>query len=125
MLLAQVVGTVVASRKEPLLEGFKLMAVQPVDIALRPAGVPLVAVDSVGAGPGEFVLLVAGSSARYTAVTSGKPADLTILAIVDQVEFGGQLIYNGSEAGRTTTSRDPSGPVPGGAASARSRRGGA
>lgn len=103
MLIAEVVGTVVASRKEPLLEGMKLLAVQPVDAARKPVGAPVVAIDSVGAGPGEIVLLVAGSSARYTAVTQGKPADLTILAIVDEIDLAGRLAYRkgqGAAGGR-------------------------
>lgn len=96
MILAEVVGTVVASRKESTLEGLKLMAVQPLGSDLKPGGGVVVAVDSVGAGPGETVLLVAGSSARYTTATNGRPADLTILAIVDQIEVAGRAVYNKS-----------------------------
>lgn len=123
MLLAEVLGNVVASRKEPLMEGFKLMAVQPVDAERRPVGAPLVAVDSVGAGPGELVLLVAGSSARYTAVTTGKPADLTILGIVDTVVIDGRTLYDTTTAtGRAPAVRsDPAGAP----ASPRPRKGGA
>jgi ethanolamine utilization protein EutN len=94
MILAEVVGTVVSSRKDPALEGLKLLAVQPLGKGLAPTGSILVAVDSVGAGPGEVVLIVSGSSARYTAVTSGRPADASILAIVDQVASSGATIYD-------------------------------
>lgn len=107
MLIAEVVGTVVASRKEPLLEGMKLMAVQPLDAAHRPAGPPVVAVDSVGAGPGEIVLLVAGSSARYTAVTQGRPADLTILAIVDEIDLNGRRAYSKATSGSGSPNHAP------------------
>jgi microcompartment protein CcmK/EutM len=94
MILAQVVGTVVASRKEPSIDGFKLMAVVPVGPDLKPSGGLLVAVDAVGAGVGETVLVVSGSSARYTEVTTGKPADLSILAIVDLIETAEGRLYS-------------------------------
>lgn len=94
MILAEVVGTVVSSRKDPALEGLKLLAVQPLGSGLKPTGAVLVAVDSVGAGPGEVVLIVSGSSARYTAVTTGRPADASILAIVDQVASAGATLYD-------------------------------
>jgi microcompartment protein CcmK/EutM len=87
MLLADVVGTVVSSRKDPALDGLKLLAVQPLGKDLLPTGAILVAVDSVGAGVGQRVLIVSGSSARYTQATTGKPADAAILGIVDQVSF--------------------------------------
>ena len=96
MILAQVVGTVVASKKESALDGLKLMAVQPLGPDFKPSGAVVVAADSVGAGPGETVLLVAGSSARYTTATTGRPADLAILAIVDNVEVGGRSVYDKS-----------------------------
>lgn len=99
MILAEVVGTVVSSRKDPALEGLKLLAVQPLGQGLAPTGAVFVAVDSVGAGPGELVLIVSGSSARYTAVTTGRPADASILAIVDQVATGGTLLYDKSGSG--------------------------
>ena len=94
MILAQVVGTIVSSRKEASIEGFKLMAVQPLGADFKPSGAVLVAVDAVGAGMGETVLIVSGSSARYTEVTSGKPADAAILAIVDLVETAAGRVYS-------------------------------
>lgn len=98
MILARVIGTVVSSRKDPAIEGLKLLAVQPLGADLSPQGGVLVAADSVGAGAGETVLLVSGSSARYTAVTSGKPSDCAILAIVDLIERDGRTIYSKSES---------------------------
>ena len=90
MQLARVVGTVVSSQKAETMIGMKLLIVEPVDVrSLAVVGKPLVAVDSVGAGEGEIVLLVAGSSARLTKSTKDKPVDATIMAIVDFVEVDG------------------------------------
>lgn len=94
MLLARVVGTVVASRKEEELESIKLLLIRPCDAAGVPTGAPLVAADAVGAGSGEVVLYAAGSSARQTRVTKDRPVDATIMAIVDLVEIDGRTSYN-------------------------------
>jgi carbon dioxide concentrating mechanism protein CcmL len=83
MLLAKVVGTVVATRKEPSLEGLKLLLVRPVDEEGRETGTHLVAADSVGAGQDEIVLVASGSSARQTQVTDKRPVDAVVMAIVD------------------------------------------
>ena len=94
MQLAKVIGTVVASRKEADLSGLKLLAVAPIDVrtgAVKDGG--LVAVDSVGAGVGEVVLLCSGSSARQTTVTQNRPVDATIMAIVDILEVGGKVVF--------------------------------
>ena len=93
MTLGRVVGTVVATRKESKLSGFKLQVVETVDLDLRPTGGFTVAVDAVGAGPGEIVLTAAGSSARLTHLTTDKPVDAVIMAIVDSFETGGQVRY--------------------------------
>ncbi len=93
MLFARVVGNVVCTRKEEKLVGAKLLLVQPVDLEDHPKGNPIVAVDAVGAGEGEFVLIVQGSSARQTARTEGNPVDCTIFAIVDTVEQGGRTVF--------------------------------
>jgi ethanolamine utilization protein EutN/carbon dioxide concentrating mechanism protein CcmL len=83
MQLAKVVGTVVSTRKETSLEGLRLMMVRPVDEEGKPTGQQVVAADAVGAGPGEMVLIAAGSSARQTRVTDKRPVDAVIMAIVD------------------------------------------
>ncbi len=83
MQIAKVVGTVVATRKEPSLDGLRLMVVRPVDEEARTTGQQLVAADAVGAGPGEFVLIASGSSARQTRATDKRPVDAVIMAIVD------------------------------------------
>ncbi|MEW5850373.1 MAG: EutN/CcmL family microcompartment protein [Myxococcota bacterium] len=93
MILGQVVGTVVATRKEPVLEGLKLLLVRGMDTEGKLTGGVVVAVDAVGAGVGEVVLYAAGSSARNTTVTKDKPVDATIMAIVDQMEVGGVVKY--------------------------------
>jgi microcompartment protein CcmK/EutM len=94
MLLARVVGNVVSTRKTEKLTGTKLLIVEPVDFAeQRPEGKPLVAIDSVGAGVGEIVLVVQGSSARLTETTKDSPVDATIMAIVDFVELQGRRTF--------------------------------
>lgn len=98
MLLARVTGTVVSSRKDPSLTGLRFMVVQPVDVDGADAGASLVAVDSVGAGPGEIVLLASGSSARQTEVTDKRPCDAVIMAIVDTWEVGGEVKYRKADA---------------------------
>ena len=93
MQLCKVVGTVVATRKEQSLEGLKLMLVRQVDTDGRETGSFVIAADAVGAGPGELVLVAAGSSARQTTVTANRPVDAVIMAIVDTWEVGGETKY--------------------------------
>jgi ethanolamine utilization protein EutN len=87
MILARVIGTVWATRKDPKLTGLKFMIVRHLDFNYREKDGFSVAVDSVGAGVGEIVLCVAGSSARLTETTDGTPVDATIMAIVDKVDL--------------------------------------
>ena len=93
MLLAQVVGTVVASRKEESLVGLKFLLLRSIDLEGKPAGATVVAADAVGAGVGEIVLYASGSSARQTVATDKKPVDAVVMAIVDQWEVGGDTKY--------------------------------
>lgn len=93
MQLARVAGTVVASRKEESLEGLKLLLVRQLDTEGREAGGFVVAADAVGAGPGEVVLIAAGSSARQTRATQNRPVDAVVMAIVDTWEIEGQTKY--------------------------------
>ncbi len=93
MVLGKVIGTLVASRKEPTLEGLKLLVVRACDVDGNPTGGIAIAVDAVGAGIGEVVLYVAGSSARQTQVTQNRPVDATIMAIVDEIAIGGERRY--------------------------------
>ena len=94
MLLARVIGNVVSTRKVDNLTGAKLLVVEPVDFeSLEPAGKPLVAVDAVGAGEKEIVLVVQGSSARLTPATEGSPVDAAIMAIVEFIDVGEKTTY--------------------------------
>lgn len=93
MVLGKVIGTLVASRKEPTLEGLKLLVVRACDVDGNPNGGIAVAVDAVGAGLGEVVLYCSGSSARQTQVTQNRPVDATIMAIVDQIAVDGNAHY--------------------------------
>lgn len=93
MVLGKVIGTVVASRKEPTLDGLKLLLVAACDASGEVTGTPVVAADAVGAGVGEIVLYASGSSARQTECTNNRPVDATIMAIVDAVELGGEQRY--------------------------------
>lgn len=104
MTLGRVVGTVVATRKEDRLSGFKLQIVETLDLDLRATGAFTVAVDAVGAGVGEVVLTASGSSARLTHVTQDKPVDAVILAIVDTVEAEGRVRYDKSRSTAAATS---------------------
>ena len=89
MILAKVVGNVVATRKDPRLEGRKLLILQIVS----PQGEPkkpdsyLVSIDTVGAGVGETVIAVSGSSARMAEGMKETPVDTAIIGIVDQVDI--------------------------------------
>lgn len=93
MLLGRIAGTVVASRKEPLMEGWRLLVVQQLGVDNKPTGGYVVGVDTVGAGVGEIVLYASGSSARQTEVTRDRPCDAVIMAIVDTWEVGGSEVY--------------------------------
>ena len=93
MVLGKVIGTLVASRKEPTLEGLKLLVVRACDVDGNPTGAIAIAVDAVGAGIGEVVLYAAGSSARQTQVTKDRPVDATIMAIVDEIAVGNDRRY--------------------------------
>lgn len=97
MIFARVTGTVVCTLKDEKLVGSKLLLVQPVGLDGSSKGAPLVAVDSVGAGEGELVLLAQGSSARQTSRTDGRPVDAVIFAIVDTVEQSGKTAFSKSE----------------------------
>jgi len=94
MILARVRGNVVSTNKSEKLMGLKLLIVVPVDIeSFDEKGAPLVAIDTVGAGEGEVVMCVSGSSSRQTALTDAKPSDLAITAIIDSVELRGKLVF--------------------------------
>ena len=93
MLIGEVVGSVVSTRKDEQLESFKLLVVQVRDHGNEPMDQYVVAVDAVGAGPGDLVLYATGSSARQTVITKDKPCDAVVMAIVDSWDVGGTNVY--------------------------------
>ncbi len=93
MELAVVEGSVVATIKTERLTGRKLLILNVVGPDAKPTNNYVVAVDSVGAGVGEMVLLCRGSSARQTSDLSTVPTDASIIAIVDSVEMSGRVTY--------------------------------
>ena len=94
MILGRVAGTLVASRKEPTLDGLKLLVVRHVDVENSDLGSFVVAADAVGAGVGEVVLVATGSSARQTEATRDRPCDAVVMAIVDTWELGGKEMFH-------------------------------
>jgi ethanolamine utilization protein EutN len=83
-----VVGTVVATRKDPGLAGTKLLLIQPLTPERSPHGTPIVAVDSVGCGVTEEVFFVRGREASFPFLPAEVPADAAIVGIVDQWSLG-------------------------------------
>lgn len=90
MILARVVGTIVATRKDPRLEGKKLLILKPVSPEGTPEAGYVVGVDTVGAGSSELVIGVAGSSARMAEGCKDKPVDMAVVGIVDTVSINGK-----------------------------------
>jgi len=84
MQLARVLGSVVATRKDPNLEGIKLLVIQPLASTGKASGRSLIALDSVGAGAGERVFFVRGREASFPFLPVEAPADATIVGIVDR-----------------------------------------
>ncbi|NCB28423.1 MAG: ethanolamine utilization protein EutN [Clostridia bacterium] len=93
MRVAKVIGNIWATRKEEKLAGLKLLIVQPINIidGTRER-TPIVAADIIGAGVGETVIIVSGSSARSAAGDMGTPVDATVVGIVDDQEIDASLI---------------------------------
>ena len=100
MFLAKVEGSVVSTKKDPGMEGRKLLLLRPqlVDeknpTTFRPGANTIVAVDSLGAGIGEMVLFCQGSSARLAPGLKDAPVDAVIIGIVDCVDVLGKAIYS-------------------------------
>ncbi|GAB4340871.1 MAG: EutN/CcmL family microcompartment protein [Calditrichia bacterium] len=93
MVLAKVVGTVVSTVKDEKMNGLKFLLLRPVDLDGKLKDSQVVAVDAVGAGVDEYVLYASGSSARQTLVTKDRPCDAVVMAIVDNWEVDGKIIY--------------------------------
>ncbi|MGB5848827.1 MAG: EutN/CcmL family microcompartment protein [Ignavibacteriaceae bacterium] len=95
MFLGKVIGTVWSTKKDENLVGAKFLIVRKLDLDLNEQSDFVVAVDSVGAGEGEVVLVATGSSSRQTHFTQDKPIDAVIMAIVDKLDISiKQLIEN-------------------------------
>ncbi len=87
MFLGKVIGTVWSTKKDENLVGAKFLIVRQLDLELKDKDNFVVAVDSVGAGEGEVVLVATGSSSRQTEFTKNKPVDAVIMAIVDKLDI--------------------------------------
>src|SRR3954452_13527434 len=103
MFLARVTGHLVATQKDKTLNGQKLFVVEPLSVkydektntpaSLANTGRAIVCLDTVGAGEGQLVLVVQGSSARMTEQTKNLPADAVIIGIVDSAEYAGKSFF--------------------------------
>jgi microcompartment protein CcmK/EutM len=96
MRIAKVVGVAVATVKDQRLEGGKCLLVAAADPAGVAQGNPFVALDMVGAGEGELVMIVEGSSARIAAGDASRPVDAVIVGILDSLRHDGQMTYTKS-----------------------------
>src|SRR5688500_15414268 len=104
MFIARVTGHVVATAKDKTLNGQKLFVVEPLNVkydegtnqpsSLGNTGRAIVALDVVGAGEGQLVLVVQGSSARMTEQTKNLPAAAVTIGIVDSAQYGGKTFYS-------------------------------
>ena len=100
MFIAKVTGSVVATQKVASMTGQKLLIVEPYRIdeqdrsGLKTTGRTFVAIDTVGAGNGDFVIIVQGSSARLTPESKNLPVDATIIGIVDAVQVDSTSVYS-------------------------------
>ena len=100
MFIAKVTGSVVSTQKVAAMVGFKLLVVEPYRIdpaerkSLVTTGRTFVAVDMLGAGVGDYVLLTQGSSARLTPETKNMPIDAVVVGIVDQVHVDQGMVYS-------------------------------
>jgi len=99
MLIAKVTGSMVATQKVDAMKGHKLLVVEPYRVdpqsrdRLVSTGRSMVAVDTVGAGEGEMVVITQGSSARLTPETKSLPVDTVIIGIIDSVAVGAKRVY--------------------------------
>jgi microcompartment protein CcmK/EutM len=93
MRIGKVVGTATSSVKDPPLTGQSLLVVEPVDAAGESIGPQEVAVDTVGAGSGDWVLVAYGSAARQPGKARGAPADAAVVAILEELKVGDQITY--------------------------------
>ena len=93
MLIAKVMGSAVATLKHDLLKTTKLLLVSPADAGGNATGQPFLAVDLVGAGEGELVVVSQGSSARAATGNNASPVDAAIVGILDTLESEGAVSF--------------------------------
>ncbi len=94
MQVARVKGNVVSTEKAEQLNNFKLLVIKPIDLrTFEETGPMVVAVDVVGAGEGEVVLVTGGSPARQTKRTDMKPVDQTIVGVIDNIDIKGARVF--------------------------------
>lgn len=94
MIVGKVVGTVVCTQKDQSLVGKKMLVIQPVNIiSLKNEGSPLIALDAAGAGTGELVMVVGGSSARLADGYSKVSVDQSVIGILDSIDINGMVVY--------------------------------
>jgi ethanolamine utilization protein EutN len=93
MIVAKVMGTAVATIKHDTLKTTKLLLVQAADASGNPGGESFLAVDLVGAGDGELVIVSQGSSARLATGQNASPVDAAIVGILDSLRFDGEISY--------------------------------
>ncbi|MBP2649306.1 MAG: Ethanolamine utilization protein EutN/carboxysome structural protein Ccml [Firmicutes bacterium] len=92
MWVGKIIGTLVATPKDDSLTGSKLLIVQPLDVDYKKIRTPIVAIDVIGAGTGETVLVVEGSSARHAYGKPSSAVDAAIVGIIDTIEVDHSLI---------------------------------
>jgi len=85
LFLGKVIGNIWATKKHESLKNFKLMIVQPINAELKSNGDPIVAVDTVGSGPGEIIYYVTASEAVIPLPVDMAPVDASIVGIVDSI----------------------------------------
>lgn len=88
MLIGKVIGNVWATQKTENLRGLRILVVQPLDREQKPFGVPIAAVDTLGAGKGQLVLVVTGSSAQQVATDVPLPIDAATISVIDNLDMG-------------------------------------
>jgi ethanolamine utilization protein EutN len=96
MKIARVIGSAVSTVKDSKLTGYKLLIVQYASPNNELFGDAFIAVDSVGAGEGELVILVEGSSARYTGKTEASAVDAVIIGILDSITMHSEIVFQKS-----------------------------
>lgn len=105
MFVAKVTGSLISTQKVSTMVGYKLLIVEPYRVepkdrqSLTTTGRTFVAVDMLGAGVGDYVLLTQGSSARMTPETKNMPIDAVVVGIVDQVHVDSGCVYDREKSG--------------------------